>query len=171
MTKVESRTHQHGRRQASETNIVRRDMHICSPIRCEANTLWTNANLVAHILTLNRWTLQYYAHQRWSFPFHQNLRRSSERTSMQSWRLDNPLQCGAHVNNPSGLTMSPRADHHIRADHAPICTSELRVDHIVTALEQTQPTWCILALQWWDLFIVYVKTALVVRHPTCAVIA
>ena len=35
--------------------------------------------------------------------------------------------------------------------------TKLRGDLIVTALDQTQPTWCILALQWWNLFMIHAK--------------
>ena len=38
------------------------------------------------------------------------------------------------------------------------CTTELCGGFIVTALDQTQPAWCILALQWWNLFMVHAKT-------------
>ena len=41
--------------------------------------------------------------------------------------------------------------------------TKLRGDLIVTALDQRQPTWCILALQWWNLFMIHPKkTALTV---------
>ena len=37
--------------------------------------------------------------------------------------------------------------------------TKLRGDLIVTALDQTQPTWCILALQWWNLFMIHAKNS------------
>ena len=66
MTKIESRTHQYWKLQASETKIVRRKMHISSPIRYVANSSWSKANLVAYTLTVQRWNLHYSAHQLWS---------------------------------------------------------------------------------------------------------
>ena len=99
MTKIESRTHQYWKVQTSQTKIVRRRMHICSPIRYVANTSWSKANLVAYIFTVHHWNLHYDAHRRWSFRFHQIARVSSEQTNVQSWRLDNPLQYGAQSNN------------------------------------------------------------------------
>ena len=83
-------------------------MHTCSLFRCVPNTSWTKVDLVAHILTVHRKNLHYDAHQRWSFRYHRNARGSSEQTPLQSWRLDNPLQCGAQINNPILIICSPK---------------------------------------------------------------
>ena len=37
--------------------------------------------------------------------------------------------------------------------------TKLRGELIVTALDQTQPTWCILAFQWWNLFMIHAKNS------------
>ena len=41
--------------------------------------------------------------------------------------------------------------------------TKLRGDLIVTALDRTHPTWCILALQWWNFFLIHAKKNSVCR--------
>ena len=66
--------------------------------------------------------------------------------------------CGEHGPKPTWWHTSSRSSVGIYPTvRINAGRTKLRGDLIVTALDQRQPTWCILALQWWNLFMIHAK--------------
>ena len=98
VTQIDVRTHQNGKVQTYESKIGEpRHQNVCTPNIVATTSRPHQANLVAYILTVQRWNPHNNAH-RWSCPFHQNSRGSSAQTSLLSWPLGSPFQRGAHCN-------------------------------------------------------------------------